>query len=92
MGEGVPEGAKRGKYGVKLVRGPFVQLPPHPDECSEDDFLQYAERLRADGYRLAADLFSGAGGLSLGLETAGYRVVLGIDYDREATETHRHHF
>jgi DNA (cytosine-5)-methyltransferase 1 len=92
MGEGVPEGAKSGKYGVKLVRGPFVQLPPHPEECSEDDFLQYAERLKSDGYRLAADLFSGAGGLSLGLETAGYRVVLGIDYDREATETHRHHF
>jgi DNA (cytosine-5)-methyltransferase 1 len=92
MGEGVPEGVKRGKYGVKLVRGPFVQLPPHPDESSEDDFLQHAEQLRADGYRLAADLFSGAGGLSLGLETAGYRVVLGIDYDREAAETHRHHF
>ena len=92
MGEGVPEGAKRGKYGVKLVRGPFVQLAPHPDECSEDDFLQYAERLRADGYRLAADLFSGAGGLSLGLEAAGYRVVLAVDRDREATETHRHHF
>ena len=92
MGEGPPEGAKSGKYGVKLVRGPFVQLPPHPEECSEDNFLQYAERLRADGYRLAADLFSGAGGLSLGLETAGYRVVLGIDHDREATETHRHHF
>lgn len=92
MGEIAPEGAKRGKYGVKLVRGPFVQLSPHPEECSEDDFLQYAEQLRADGYRLAVDLFSGAGGLSLGLETAGYRVVLGIDYDREATETHRHHF
>ena len=37
-------------------------------------------------------MFSGAGGLSLGLEAAGYRVVLGIDNDREATETHRHHF
>jgi DNA (cytosine-5)-methyltransferase 1 len=92
MGEVAPEGAKRGKYGVRLVRGPFVQLPPHTDACSEDDFLRYAERLRADGYQLAVDLFSGAGGLSLGLEAAGYRVVLGVDHDREATETHRHHF
>jgi DNA (cytosine-5)-methyltransferase 1 len=92
MGEIAPEGVKRGKYGVKLVRGPFVQLAPHPEECSEDDFLEYAARLREDGCRLAADLFSGAGGLSLGLEAAGYRVVLGIDSDREATETHRHHF
>jgi DNA (cytosine-5)-methyltransferase 1 len=41
---------------------------------------------------LAADLFSGAGGLSLGLEAAGYRVVLGADHDPEAVETHRHHF
>ena len=84
--------AKRGKYGVRLVRGPFVQLPPHPEECDEDDFLVYTARLREEGSRLAADLFSGAGGLSLGLEDAGYRVVLGIDRDREATETHRHHF
>jgi DNA (cytosine-5)-methyltransferase 1 len=92
MGEGAPESAKIGKYGVRLVRGPFVQLPPHPEECVEDEFLTYAARLRADGHRLAADLFSGAGGLSLGLESAGYRVVIGIDHDREATETHRHHF
>ena len=92
MGESAPEGAKGGKYGVKLVRGPFVQLPPHPEECGEGNFLAYAARLRADGHRLAADLFSGAGGLSLGLEAAGYRIVLGIDNDREATETHRHYF
>lgn len=92
MAEDVAEGAKVGKYGVRLVRGPFVELPPHPEECDERTFLAYAKRLRADGHRLAADLFSGAGGLSLGLEAAGYRVVMGIDNDREATETHRHHF
>jgi DNA (cytosine-5)-methyltransferase 1 len=82
----------KGKYGVRLVRGPFVELPPHREECDESGFLEYAARLRDDGHRLAADLFSGAGGLSLGLEMAGYRVVLGIDRDKEATETHRHHF
>lgn len=92
MGDSAPEGATGGKYGVRLVRGPFVQLPPHPEGCDEDGFLAYAARLRAQGHRLAADLFSGAGGLSLGLEMAGYRVVLGVDRDREATETHRHHF
>jgi DNA (cytosine-5)-methyltransferase 1 len=92
MGESAPQGAKGGKYGVRLVRGPFVQLPRHSEECDEDSFLTYAQRLRDEGHRLAADLFSGAGGLSLGLEAAGYRVVMGIDTDREATETHRHHF
>ena len=27
MGEDAPEGVKGGKYGVRLVRGPFVELP-----------------------------------------------------------------
>jgi DNA (cytosine-5)-methyltransferase 1 len=92
MGDGAPENSK-GKYGVKLIRGPFVQLTAHEDECKDEEaFLAYAARLHAEGYRLAADLFSGAGGLSLGLQAAGYRVIMGIDKDREATETHRHHF
>jgi DNA (cytosine-5)-methyltransferase 1 len=83
---------KRTGYGVKLVRGPFVRLAPHSD--AHDDptaFLTWARRLRSSGARLAADLFSGAGGLSLGLTQAGWRVVLGVDHDREAVETHRHH-
>lgn len=92
MGDVAPKRAKQSKYGVPLVRGPFVQLSPHAEEYSENGLLEYAARLRAKGARLAADLFSGAGGLSLGLEAAGYRVILGIDHDREATETHRHHF
>jgi DNA (cytosine-5)-methyltransferase 1 len=94
MGEDAsPAGAKRGKYGVRLVRGPFVVLPANDEERKDEDgFLAYAAELREHGHRLAADLFSGAGGLSLGLEEAGYRVILGIDTDKEATETHRHHF
>jgi DNA (cytosine-5)-methyltransferase 1 len=80
-------------YGVRLVRGPFVRLSPHPETCADEQaFLSYATRLRQDGEHLAADLFSGGGGLSLGLETAGYRVVLAADNDPEAVETHRHHF
>lgn len=92
MGDSASETSK-GKYGVPLVRGPFVQLRPHKDECKDEEaFLGYADRLRTEGHRLAADLFSGAGGLSLGLKAAGYRIIMGIDKDREATETHRHHF
>ncbi|MGJ3508938.1 DNA cytosine methyltransferase [Enemella sp. A6] len=41
---------------------------------------------------LAADLFAGGGGLSLGLSQAGINVVLGVDHYREAVETHAHHF
>lgn len=60
MEVGAPESSKAGsKYGVKLIRGPFVVLPGHSEECGEDEFLAYAKKLRADGHRLAADLFSG---------------------------------
>lgn len=84
--------ARRGAYGVKLIRGPFVQLPKHPDASDNaTDMLRYAAEAHARGERLAADLFSGAGGLSLGLEEAGYRVVLAVDHYPEAVETHRHH-
>ncbi|WP_243420732.1 DNA cytosine methyltransferase [Micromonospora globispora] len=84
--------ARRRGYGVKLVRGPFVRLAPHPEACSEpEELISLAAKLRAEGGRLAADLFSGAGGLSLGLDAAGYKVVLAVDHDEEAIETHRHH-
>ncbi|KQX71488.1 DNA cytosine methyltransferase [Streptomyces sp. Root1310] len=85
--------SSRSPYKVKLVRGPFLRLEPHPEECGDDTaFLHYAEQLRTEGKLLAADLFCGAGGLSYGLESAGFRVVLSADHDREALETHRHHF
>lgn len=85
-------GVRRGAYGVKLVRGPFVRLAPHPEACADDEeFLRFAAGCRARGERLAADLFSGAGGLSLGLTEAGFRVVLSADLDPESVETHRHH-
>ncbi len=37
---------------------------------------------------ILADLFCGAGGLSTGLEMAGFRSVLGLDYDRHAIVTY----
>ena len=36
------------------------------------------------------DLFAGCGGLSLGLDEAGFEVVLSVDHDPVALETHRH--
>ena len=82
-------------YGVKLVRGPFLSLRPHEAHCeSEDDYLEFARELRRRDptAKLAADLFSGAGGLSLGLEQAGFHVILAADHYPEAVETHSHHF
>ena len=39
---------------------------------------------------VAIDLFCGAGGLSHGLEAAGYRVALAADTDKWALESHQH--
>ena len=86
---------RRQAYGVRLVRGPFVKLRAHQDHCATaDELAGLVTRLRS-GDRpppLAADLFSGAGGLSLGLEAAGFKVVLSVDHFAEAVETHAHHF
>ena len=80
-------------YAVKQIRGPFLQLPPHAGHTgSEKDLAALCSKLRAHGVPLAADLFSGAGGMSLGLEEAGFRVVLGVDHYSFGVETHRHHF
>ena len=80
-------------YAVRQIRGPFLALPEHPGHAASDrDLATLCSELRAQGVPLAADLFSGAGGMSLGLEEAGFRVVLGVDHDSFAVETHRHHF
>lgn len=85
-GGGLPRNA------VPTVRGPFVRLPPHPQACvTEPELLKFARRQKRKG-PVAADLFCGAGGFSLGLEAAGYRVVYAADNDPNALETHRHLF
>lgn len=38
------------------------------------------------------DLFCGAGGLSLGFDMAGYNIVGGIDFNKEAIDTHKLNF
>lgn len=79
--------AKPRTYGVKLTRGPFVKLPEHPLACNEPaELSRVVKSLRKP---LAADLFCGAGGLSLGLQAAGFEVVLGVDHDDDALATHR---
>lgn len=84
-----------GSIGVKLVRGPFVDLPAHPGHCeTPDDLIALctAYHRSVPEALLGADLFAGAGGLSLGLKQAGIEVVLGVDHYGESVRTHAHHF
>jgi DNA (cytosine-5)-methyltransferase 1 len=90
-GSGSAPGRDRGRreYGVRLVRGPFLRLDPHPEACAEpEDLNGFCSQVKRP---MAADLFCGAGGLGLGLTNAGFEVVLGVDHDEEALETHRAH-
>ena len=79
-------------YGVKLLRSDDLQLESHRDGCTEDTFADWCALRRSTGERLAVDLFSGAGGLSLGLHEAGWAVALAVDTDSKALQTHRHNF
>ena len=77
-------------YGVPIVRSERLTLPVHPGHCAPEEFGNWLQRRNGD--RLAVDLFCGAGGLSLGLQLAGWTVAAGVDFDERALETHAHNF
>ena len=77
------------QYRLKSARGPRLELDPHAESCDLEGIRAYAEQ--CDG-PLAVDLFCCGGGLSLGLEEAGFDVILGVDLDEYAVQTHRSHF
>lgn len=70
---------------VPMERSAPLRLPAHKD--APRNWRRWA--LQQTRPR-AVDLFAGCGGLSLGLEQAGYTVVLAVDHDPWACETHRH--
>ncbi|WP_405092614.1 DNA cytosine methyltransferase [Micromonospora sp. NBC_01392] len=79
-------------YGVKLQRSDDLRLVPHHDGCTTETFVDWCRGETARGRPLAVDLFSGAGGLSLGLTNAGWTVAAAVDHDDKALATHRANF
>ena len=79
-------------YGVKLHRSDILGLRVHPGACTEETFAEWSRQKIDSGLRLAADLFAGAGGLSLGVEQAGWIVAASVDHDPRAVETHNANF
>ena len=69
---------------LPCVRGEWQRLPQHPQACGLTDITGYARKAKRP---TAVDLFCGAGGLSLGLEEAGFAVALGVDSDPVCIET-----
>lgn len=66
-----------------------VRPRPHPDTPDAFDRPGLRRFLAGvDGRPTAVDLFCGAGGLSLGLDRAGFNVLVGADSDEWAVRTH----
>ena len=80
-----------GFYGVPVERSDYLKLDPHEQSCTPEGFSDWLGNLKGDE-RLAVDLFSGAGGLSLGLKRAGWTVAAAVDFDERALETHAANF
>ncbi|MDH6123642.1 DNA cytosine methyltransferase [Kitasatospora sp. GP82] len=78
-------------YGVPLERSDYLALGPHEQSCTPETFAAWVESLKGDEL-LAVDLFSGAGGLSLGLKRAGWTVAAAVDFNERALETHAANF
>lgn len=73
-------------------RLPPLVLPPHSKAPTAKDFHAWCMKEKELGRPLAVDLFAGAGGLSAGLEKAGWTVVTAVDHNEAALQTHRANF
>lgn len=80
------------QYGVRIQRSDALKLPGHPDGPTVRTLKTWCDSQREAGRPIAVDLFSGAGGLSAGVEAAGWAVAAAVDHDPRALETHRHNF
>jgi DNA (cytosine-5)-methyltransferase 1 len=70
-------------------RGSPLRPGAHPDTPDATDLTAVRKFIARPRSRpTAIDLFSGAGGLSLGLERAGFDVLVGADSDEWAVRTH----
>src|SRR5713226_2356512 len=73
---------KRPEYDLPPIRGDKLELPP---------LVEMIPTLPENEQPTVLDLFCGAGGMSLGFESAGFRTVLGVDCDQWACQTFAAH-
>ncbi len=77
---------------VPMSRSTYLKLAPNEDSIGPEGFKDWCETKLEARAKLAVDLFSGAGGLSLGVEQAGWTIAASVDHYKAALETHRHNF
>lgn len=78
----------RDRNALQYRRGNRLRLAPHPESPDPSDLKAVRRWVRAVPRPKAIDLFCGAGGLSLGLNDAGFSVIVGADSDAAAAETY----
>ena len=66
--------------------------PDGADTCCDQGNLHGWPLVNAATRPVAIDLFSGAGGMSLGLEQAGFQVAAAVEYDPVHAATHEFNF
>src|SRR5436190_18861185 len=79
---------KHGRAAVAPYRGVDLRRPRNALAPDPTNLKAVRTWVRNAPRPTAIDLFSGAGGLSLGLRDAGFSVLLGADWDARAVETH----
>src|SRR5690349_7597344 len=75
---------------AEIDAGTLFSLQPMPSDADRD--RNGAGGRPVSRRPLAVDLFAGAGGLSLGLEQAGFDVVAAVEYDPVHAATHEFNF
>ena len=75
-------------YRLPTSRGERIRLDPHPVSPDPNNRDAVRTWLESRPRPWAIDLFCGAGGLSMGLEEAGFSVVASADSDPVSIETH----
>src|SRR5829696_5841557 len=74
---------------VPFQRSMPLRLALDPRAPTWDTWTEWATQ---QAKPLAVDLFAGGGGLSLGLESAGFRVAFAADHDTWSAQTHAANF
>ena len=78
------------RFRLPKTRGTRIRLERRSDAPDPDCQNQVSQWLSELPPLRAIDLFAGAGGLSLGLQDAGFSVIVAADSDPTALETHSH--
>jgi DNA (cytosine-5)-methyltransferase 1 len=88
-----PKTSKNAKKGINSGAKKSPEKLKHREPKLMEEKTSYGSKIgRSERRPVAIDLFCGAGGMSLGMEMAGFDIVLSVDYDGYHVATHERNF